>query len=138
LLFDAAGVYPLSAGLGHATFNEVLNESGYYPSFRINTGNNPFFAVDIIKSSYADPLGGGAVPLIDLTGANVVSALRVIDPFCFSSSQPLFAAANQGGIEVVNGIEGCGIIGSNTAIVHNWAGSQLSDAYNNASIQFNG
>jgi hypothetical protein len=138
LLFDAAGVYPLSAGLGHATFNEVLNESGYYPSFRINTGNNPFYAIDIIRPSYSDPLGGAAVPLIDLTTANVVSAVRVIDPFCANGVQPLFAAANQGGIEVVNGMEGCGIIGANTFIVHNFAGTQLSDTYNNASLQFNG
>jgi hypothetical protein len=138
LLFDAAGFFPLSAGVGHATFNEVLNESGYYPSFRINTGNNPFYAVDIVKASYADPLGGSAVPFIDLTGANVVSALRVIDPFCATSAQPLFAAASQGGIEVTNGSEGCSIIGANTAIVHNWAGSTINDFYNNAAILFAG
>jgi hypothetical protein len=138
LLFDAAGFYPLSAGFGHATFNEILNESGYYPSFRFNTGNNPFYAVDIIRASYSDPLGGSAVPLIDLTNANSLSAMRVIDPFCFSSSQPLFAAASQGGIEVFNGAEGCSLIGANTAIVHNFAGAQISDSYNNASIQFTG
>jgi hypothetical protein len=62
----------------------------------------------------------------------------VIDPFCANGVQPLFAAANQGGIEVVNGMEGCGIIGANTFIVHNFAGTQLSDTYNNASLQFNG
>ncbi len=139
LLFDAAGVFPLGAGPGHATFNEILNESGFYPSFRFNTGNNAVFAVDIIKTSYSDPLGGGAVvPLIDLTNANALSAFRVIDPFCFSGTQPLFASANPGGIEVINGSEGCSTIGTNTAIVHNWAGTTLSDTYNNASIQFNG
>ncbi len=138
MLFDAAGVYPLGAGPGHATFNEILNESGYYPSFRFNTGNNTIFAIDIVKTSYSDPLGGGTVPVIDLTTANAISTFRVIDPFCASGSQPLFAAANQGGIEVVNGAEGCGTIGANTDIVHNFAGNFFSDTYNNASIQFTG
>jgi hypothetical protein len=138
LRFDAAGVYPLGSGPGHMSFNETLNESGFYPSFVFNSGNNPVFAVDIVRASYSDPLGGPAVPLIDLTTANVISALRVIDPFCFSGSQPLFAAANQGGIEVTNGVEGCSIIGANIAIVHNGAGTQLSDSYNNASMQFSG
>jgi hypothetical protein len=138
MLFDAAGFYPLAAGLGHATFNELLNESGYYPSIRVNTGNNPFFAFDIVKTSYADPLGGLAVPVIDLTTANSVSALRVVDPFCATSSQPLFAAASQGGIEVVNGIEGCSILGANTSIMHNFSGPLLSDTYTNASLQLSG
>jgi hypothetical protein len=138
ILFDAAGQYPLGAGAAHATFNETLNESGYYPTFRFNTGANPVFAVDIIKPSYSDPLGGSAVPMIDLTTAGNISAFRVIDPFCFNGSQPLFAGANQGGVEVVNGTEGCSIIGVNNYIVHNMAGINISDTYNNASIQLNG
>ncbi len=138
LLFDAAGFFPLGSGPAHATFSEILNESGYYPSFRFNTGNNPVFAVDVIKPSYSDPLGGAAVPLIDLTTASNISAFRVIDPFCFAGSQPLFAGANQGGIEVVNGTEGCSVIGVNTSIVHNMAGTSISDSYSNAAIQFSG
>lgn len=138
ILFDAAGQFPLGAGAAHATFNETLNESGYYPTFRFNTGANPVFAVDIIKPSYSDPLGGSAVPMIDLTTAGNISAFRVVDPFCFNGSQPLFAGANQGGVEVVNGTEGCSIIGVNNYIVHNMAGVNISDTYNNASIQFNG
>jgi hypothetical protein len=137
ILFDAAGQL-LGAGAAHATFNETLNESGYYPTFRFNTGANPVFAIDIIKPSYSDPLGGAAVPMIDLTTAGNISAFRVVDPFCFNGSQPLFAGANQGGVEVVNGTEGCSIIGVNNYIVHNMAGVNISDTYNNASIQFNG
>jgi hypothetical protein len=138
MLFDAAGFFPLAGGLGHATFNEILNESGYYPSFRFNTGNNPVFAIDIIRTTYADPVGGSSVPLIDMTNLNSLSAMRVIDPFCFSSSQPLFAMNNIGGIEVVNGAEGCSTIGANTAIVHNFAGTNLSSSYINASVQLTG
>jgi len=135
MLFDAAGFYPLAAGFGHATFNETLNESGYYPSWRFNTGNNPLYAVDIIRTSYSDPLGGASTPLIDLTTAPGTSAFRVIDPFCSNGDQPLFAA-NQGGIEVTEGSEGCTLLGSNSAILHNLL--NLSEAYLNASAQFTG
>jgi hypothetical protein len=137
ILFDTAGQSNLVGG-GHATFNEILNESSYYPTFRYNTGGVTAFAIDIIKSSYADALGGAATPMIDLTNAAGISALRVIDPFCGNGGQPLFAGASQGGVEVVNGSQGCSIIGVNNYIAHNLAGVNISDSYNNASVQFTG
>jgi hypothetical protein len=135
-LFDAAGVYPLGSGPGHMTFNELLNESTFYPTFRFNTGSNHVFAIDIIHATYADPLGGNQAPLIDLTNANVVSGLRIIFPFC--NQGPIFAGLNQGGVELWNGSHGCSNVGLKTYIAHNEFGSELVDDYSNASIQLNG
>lgn len=135
-LFDAAGFYPLTSGPGHMTFNELLNESSFYPTFRFNTGSNHVFAIDIIRATYADPLGGNQAPLIDLTNANVVSGLRVIFPFC--NHGPIFAGLNQGGVELWNGSHGCSNVGLTTYIAHHELGSELIDEYANASIQLNG
>jgi hypothetical protein len=138
MLIDAAGYAPLSSTFGHAVFNELLNESSYYPTMRINSGTNAISNIDILRTSYADPVGGIATPVFDLTGTPSVSGLRFVNPGCANSTQPLLASANQGGIEVTSGYGGCSVIGTGTYILHNDFGPSLSDNYSNASVSFSG
>lgn len=139
MLVDAAGFISLAANFGHAVFNELLNESSYYPTMRINTGSNTVSSIDIIRTTYADPLGGGTPPMFDLTNALNIDGLRFVNPSCYNGSQSLLAAASQGGVEITSsGFGGCSVIGVNNYIYHYDAGTALSDNYANASASFSG
>jgi hypothetical protein len=117
-LFDTAGATGLIAGTGHISFYEVLNESSYYPSLRFNTGINTINAIRIERMTYADPVGGLSTPMVDLTNAQSISNMRVIEPFCATGSQAFFSGAPAGGIEFVSGFSGCGTgLPSTTAVI---------------------
>jgi hypothetical protein len=139
MLIDAAGFISLTANFGHAVFNELLNESSYYPTMRINTGSNTISSIDILRTTYADPVGGGSPPMFDLTNALAISGLRFENPSCYNGTQPLLAAANQGGVEITtSGYGGCSVIGINAYILRNDSANSISDNYYNASAGFNG
>jgi hypothetical protein len=110
-LFDAAGATNLSIGLTQTSFYGILNESSYYPSLRFNTlgstGNNVINQMRIERMTYADPVGGLATPMVDLTNAAVISNMRVIEPGCATGSQAFFSGAPPGGIEFASGFSGC-------------------------------
>jgi len=139
-LFDTAGETGLIGGLGHATFYEVLNESSYYPSLRFNTGINTINAIRIERMSYADPVGGLATPMVDLTNALTISNLRVIEPFCATGSQAFFSGAPAGGIQFVSGYAGCatGLPTSTPVIVTGLNGSTISQTYANVPLAVTG
>ncbi|MGC1483345.1 MAG: hypothetical protein WA789_06085 [Candidatus Acidiferrum sp.] len=118
-LFDAAGAGQLNAGVGHATFYEILNESGYYPVLRFNTGINPITAIHIERMTYADPVGGLSTPMVDVTNAASISNMRVIEPFCATGSQAFFSGAPSGGIEFASGFGGCATgLSSTTPVIY--------------------
>ena len=106
-LFDSAGA-ALANGFNHAAFYENLDESSYYPALRFNTGSNTINAVRIERLNYADPVGGLATPMVDVTNAPRISNMRVIEPFCATGSQAFFSGAPGGGIDIVSGFAGCG------------------------------
>ncbi|HXJ04388.1 MAG TPA: hypothetical protein VNH65_04770 [Candidatus Acidoferrum sp.] len=117
-LFDSAGASGLVAGVGHAAFHEVLNESSYYPALRFNTGTNTINAIRIERMSYADPVGGLSTPMVDVTNAPSISNMRVIEPFCATGTQAFFSGAPTGGIELESGFSGCATgLPSTTSII---------------------
>jgi len=139
-LFDTAGATGLIAGVGHATFYEVLNESSYYPALRFNTGINTINAIRIERMTYADPVGGLATPMVDVTNALSISNLRVIEPFCATGSQAFFSGAPTGGIEFVSGFSGCGTgLPSTTQVITTGLnGSTTGRTFANVPVQITG
>jgi hypothetical protein len=135
-LFDAAGQTGLIAGVGHASFHELLNESSYYPSLRFNTGNNTINAIRIERMSYADPVGGLSTPMVDLTNAPSVSNIRVIEPFCGTGSQAFFSGAPAGGIQFVTGFSGCATgLPSTTQIINtSLSGGSTAESFSNVPV----
>jgi len=135
-LFDTAGETGLLGGTGHISLYEVLNESSYYPSLRFNTGINTINAIRIERMSYADPVGGLATPIVDLTNALSVSNLRVIEPFCATGSQAFFSGAPQGGIQFVSGFSGCvtGLPSTTQVINTGLNGSATAESFTNVPV----
>ncbi|MHB8502685.1 MAG: hypothetical protein ACYDCG_00260 [Candidatus Acidiferrales bacterium] len=135
-LFDTAGETGLIAGTGHLSFYEVLNESSYYPALRFNTGNNTINAIRIERMTYADPVGGLSTPMVDLTNAQSVSNIRVIEPFCATGSQAFFSGAPPGGIEFVSGFSGCGTgLPSSTQVINTGLnGGSTAESFSNLPV----
>ncbi|HYL62236.1 MAG TPA: hypothetical protein VE077_06400 [Candidatus Methylomirabilis sp.] len=138
-LFDAAG-QSLGGGTGHATFYEVLNETSYYPALRYNTGINAINAIRIERMTYADPVGGLATPMVDITNAAAISNMRVIEPFCATGNQAFFSGAAGGGIEFVSGFSGCatGLPSTSPVISTNLNGSLISKSFSNLPVSVAG
>jgi hypothetical protein len=138
-LFDTEGETGLAAGTGHLTFYEVLNESSYYPSLRFNTGANTNNAIHIERMTYADPVGGLATPMVDITNAPSISNLRVIEPFCATGAQAFFSG-NTSGVDFVTGFSGCatGLPSTSVNIMSNLNGPSTSRTYNNVPVGVSG
>jgi len=135
-LFDTAGETGLIAGTGHLSFYEVLNESSYYPSLRFNTGINTINAIRIERMSYADPVGGLATPMVDITNATSISNLRVIEPFCATGSQAFFSGAAASGIQFVSGFSGCatGLPSTAQFISTSLNGGTMGESFSNVPV----
>jgi hypothetical protein len=139
LVIDACGVSPVASGPGHAYFEEMLGESMYGPLVRAVTGNNTVFNLTFVNSSYADFLGGQAVPVFDLTNSRV-SSFRSFHTSCGNSNQPLFqinSANTYGGVEITSGFADNCLLGTNSAIVNysQYVGASLSFSQN-ASVSY--
>jgi hypothetical protein len=139
-LWDSGGVFILAANVGQIRMEGILNESSYYPSFRFNLGSNPMLNIDITRHSYADPVGGLATPIMDLTNAPIVSTLRIVDPSCASSSQAFFSGNPGGGIEFISGTQGCGsgLPSAVPSIFENLNGGSTSLVYANVPVAASG
>ena len=140
-LFDAGGVSVLSAGPGHMTFYEVLDESSFYPALRFNLGSNPAASIHIERMTYADLLGGLATPMIDVTGSTRLDGFRVIEPFCATGQQGLFSGAPQGGIDYLNSaFGGCnpGLPSTTPIITTNLGSPSLTRTYANVPVSVTG
>ncbi|HUB59040.1 MAG TPA: hypothetical protein VL975_01155 [Candidatus Micrarchaeia archaeon] len=139
-LFDTAGETGLVGGTGHDTFYEVLNESSYYPSLRFNTGSNTINEIHIERMTYADPVGGLATPIVDLTNAATMSNIRVIEPSCATSSQAFFSGAALGGIDFVSGFSGCapGLPSTTQVISTSLYGPATQRSYSNVPVEVTG
>jgi hypothetical protein len=92
---------------------------------------------EIHTHQYADPLGGQAVPVYDLTNvaAGRISSFTVNGQGCSSGLQPVFAMApGQGGVFLGgNGIS-CSVSGSDTLILR----TANQDVYQNSTIAISG
>jgi hypothetical protein len=117
----------------HWTFTEMLMENSYGPGFRaiMAAGVNN---IDIYNASYADPLGGLATPMIDLTNAPAGTNILITNANCATSNQPLFEVANPGtSPSQYNGIQVFGIpctyLGTNNGIV-TYAQDSFTDQLN--------
>ena len=107
-----------SGGFNHMEFKEVLMENAYIPVLRINiTGGATVYAVDFIKTSYSDLLGGQSTPMFDVTnmGNSVISGLTLDEPFCATGSQPAFETSTS--LAAYNGLViknqgGCNNVGA--------------------------
>ncbi len=139
-LFDAAGQSGLIVGANHIAFYELLNESSYYPSLRFNTGSNTINAIRIERMSYADPVGGLATPMVDITNAPSISNMRVVEPFCATSAQAFFSGAPAGGIQFISGFSGCGTgLPSTTPVIFTSLDrNNIAQTYNNVPVSVNG
>ena len=101
LLVDGCGV--LSSAWNHWTFTELLTESGYIPSIRVNAPNYGISGINIYNFSYADILGGYSTPAIDLTNVSGNAYILVTNAGGATSYQPLFEVSTGGyypGIQV--------------------------------------
>ena len=139
-LFDTAGATGLIAGFGHASFYEVLNESSFYPALRFNTGINTNSAIRIERLTYADPVGGLATPIVDVTNGAAISNMRVIEPFCAAGPQAFFSGAPAGGIEFVSGFSGCatGLPAATPLITTNLNGNLITRSFANVPVATSG
>jgi hypothetical protein len=129
-------------GFNHMEFKEVLMENAYIPVMRVNiTGGATVYAVDFIKTTYADLLGGQSTPMFDVTnmGTSVVAGLTLDEPFCATGFQPAFetsaSLAAYNGL-VVKNQGGCNIIGSQDYIDRD--GKLGIDFYANSELGFQG
>lgn len=117
MLVDSCGLYPQA--FTHWTFTELLSESAYVPTLRVNA----YYGVnnlDIYNLSYADYLGGASTPLIDLTNTNVASNLRIFNAACGTGSQPLFETGpTPSAVMVTTPNQGCNIMGTNYGAIRN-------------------
>jgi hypothetical protein len=101
--WDAAGLL-LSNQASDIIFTQPLLESGTCPFFHFNTGNNLTYGVTITDPTYADPIGGLGVPVIEL-GNSRVTAFKVSTTginVCATGNQPLFAAMASTSVLVEN------------------------------------
>ena len=127
-LVDTCGNAP--AAFQHWTFNEVLAESSYIPTFRFNTYYG-VYNTDIYNLSYADYLGGAATPVIDLTGIAASPSIRVYNAACSNGYQPLFETAGgltQNGVMVTSGGASCTYVGLQVGAVRSMPAS-IDDYY---------
>jgi hypothetical protein len=127
MLIDTCGTYP--SAFQHWTFNEVLAESSYVPTLRVNTYYG-VYNTDIYNISYADYLGGASTPLIDLTNVSAAPNIRIFNPACATGSQPIFETGSAtGGLTVTNPNSGCNILGTNYGAVRT-PGQSIDDYLN--------
>jgi len=118
ILIDSCGTYP--AAFTHWTFNELLAESSYVPTLRVNTYYG-VYNTDIYNISYADYLGGASTPLIDLTNVSAAPNIRIYNAACATGTQPLFETngTTSTGLIVTTGSAGCNIMGTNYGTIRN-------------------
>lgn len=136
-----AGAPGMIGCAGHWTLYEVLNESSYEPSLRINCGSYPLNAFHIERMSYADPIGGLSTPMIDLTNAPNINGFRVVDPFCATGSQGLFSGGTSGGIDYLSsGFSSCatGLPSSSSIISKSLNGGNTSETFANVPVAASG
>jgi len=126
MLVDTCGTTPGNP-LAHWTFSELLDESSFVPVLRVNT----YYGIsntDFNNVSYADPSGGVATPIIDLTNASAVAGIRAYNVACATSLQPVFEtnSTSAEGLTVTNDTQGCAIMGTNYGAVRGQA-TQIDD-----------
>ncbi|HXL23027.1 MAG TPA: hypothetical protein VOA78_11215 [Candidatus Dormibacteraeota bacterium] len=139
-VWDDKGQGNLStAFVGNNKFSYLVNESSHYPQIRLNllASSDIVANFEIHTHQYADPLGGQAVPIYDLTnvGAGRLASFTVNGQGCASGAQPVFEMApGQGGVFLGgNGIS-CSLSGADTVIVR----GANQDLYQNSSIAVSG
>jgi hypothetical protein len=142
IVFDTCGAALVSNGGNDSMeFRDMLSEGSNVPIVRVNTGNYYQFSfIDFYRPSYADPRGGAATPMIDLTNGTA-SGVRVIQPACGSGYQPVFEISSIAGIynglEVSNaGYSPC-LFGATTGIYRQGSAAYEIETYNNFSLFLN-
>jgi hypothetical protein len=137
MLFDAAGLLPLLAGPGHIEMKETLNESGYYPNMRFNTGANPVANFVIVNPTQADQLSGLQTPLIDAVNALAFADFQVKNPAC--NQGPLFSANPNLAVDFYNiGFAGCNASGLGTSITRTVGGVSSTELFQNVPVVASG
>jgi len=128
LLVDGCG--STDTPWNHWTFTELLMESGYVPTIRVNNPNYGVANINVYNLSYADILGGYSTPGIDLTNSGGNANIVVTNSACATGYQPLFevgTSANYQGIQVYGAP--CAYLGANNGIV-SYNNYSLSDQLN--------
>jgi len=135
-LWDDKGQSGLStAFVGNNRFSYLVQESSNGPQIRFNLLSSSAIIAnfEVHTHQYADPLGGQAVPVYDLTnvGPGRIASFTVNGEGCSSSLQPVFEVApGQGGVLLgANGVN-CSLTGSDTLILR----GANQDSYQNSSI----
>jgi hypothetical protein len=137
MLFDAGGITPLLAGPGHIEMKETLNESGYYPNIRFNTGNNPVANFVIINPTQADQLSGLQTPLIDAVNAQSLAGFQVKNPAC--NQGPLFSANPAVFADYYNaGFAGCNASGLANSITRTIGNANSQEQFQNVPVVASG
>jgi len=137
-LFDTEGEGGLIGCTGHGTFYENLDESSYYPAIRFACYQYAPSNISITRMTYADPVGGLGVPMVDVTENSGLDNIRIVEPFCAASSQAFFSGGAVGGVDFTSGYEGCSTGLPTTASVtyHNYQSNYHT--YQNSTVQASG
>ena len=139
-VWDDKGQTNLStAFVGNNRFSYLVQESSHFPQIRLNllASSDIVANFEIHTHQYADPLGGQAVPIFDLTnvGSGRISSFTVNGQGCSSGFQPVFAVApGQGGVFLGGNGVSCSLSGSDTLIVR----GANQDVYQSSSIVISG
>jgi len=88
IVFDTQG-FTTSVGMNSIKCVHCLLENAVAPLFRVSGGSGSGLHFEFL--SFADSMGGGAMPMLDFANASSINDVQVRGAFCANGGAPLFA-----------------------------------------------